>query len=103
MISGNGGELYQTLLDGELDAAIIPQPPFAIPKVYDWCTLREERLIVVAPASTRRSPIPTPSWPRNRSFAHAALLGLGGSLTAISAKPASDPTSASNLIRLRRT
>src|SRR5262249_35803307 len=38
---------------GDLDAAIIPQPPFAIPKAYDWCTLREERLIVLAPASTR--------------------------------------------------
>ena len=53
MVSGTGGELYQRLLDGELDTAIIPQPTFAIPKVYDWCTLREERLIVVAPASTR--------------------------------------------------
>ena len=53
MVSGTGGELYQRLLDGELDTAIIPQPTFAIPKVYDWCTLREERLIVVAPTSTR--------------------------------------------------
>jgi DNA-binding transcriptional LysR family regulator len=53
MISGNGGELYQRLLDGDLDAAIIPQPSFAIPKVYDWRTLREERLVVVAPASIR--------------------------------------------------
>lgn len=53
MVSGNGAELYQKMLDGELDAAIIPQPPFAIPKAYDWFTLREERLIVLAPASTR--------------------------------------------------
>lgn len=53
MISGNGAELYQKVLDGEIDAAIIPQPPFAIPKAYDWCTLRTERLIVLAPASTR--------------------------------------------------
>jgi DNA-binding transcriptional LysR family regulator len=53
MISGNGAELYQKVLAGDLDAAIIPQPPFAIPKAYDWFTLREERLIVLAPASTR--------------------------------------------------
>jgi DNA-binding transcriptional LysR family regulator len=53
MVSGNGAELYQKILDGELDAAIIPRPPFAIPKAYDWFTLREERLIVLAPASTR--------------------------------------------------
>jgi DNA-binding transcriptional LysR family regulator len=53
MISGTGGELYPKILEGDLDAAIIPQPTFAIPKVYDWRLLREERLIVVAPASTR--------------------------------------------------
>jgi DNA-binding transcriptional LysR family regulator len=53
MISGNGAELYQKVLAGDLDAAIIPQPPFAIPKAYDWFMLREERLIVLAPASTR--------------------------------------------------
>jgi DNA-binding transcriptional LysR family regulator len=53
IVSGNGAELYQRMLAGELDAALIPQPPFAIPKAYDWFTLREERLIVLAPASTR--------------------------------------------------
>jgi DNA-binding transcriptional LysR family regulator len=53
IISGNGAELYQNLLEGELDAAIIPQPSFAIPKAYDWQVLREERLIVVAPGATR--------------------------------------------------
>jgi DNA-binding transcriptional LysR family regulator len=53
IISGNGAELYQSILEGELDAAIIPQPSFAIPKAYDWQVLREERLIVVAPAATR--------------------------------------------------
>ncbi len=53
MISGNGAELYQKVIDGDLDTAIIPQPPFAIPKAYDWRTLREERLVVVAPASVR--------------------------------------------------
>jgi DNA-binding transcriptional LysR family regulator len=53
MISGNGAELYQRVLDGDLDTAIIPQPPFAIPKRYDWRMLREERLIVLTPASIR--------------------------------------------------
>ena len=53
VISGNGPELYQKLLDGDLDAAIIPQPPFAIPKAYSWHVLREEQLVVLAPASTR--------------------------------------------------
>jgi DNA-binding transcriptional LysR family regulator len=53
IISGNGAELYQKLLEGDLDAAIIPQPSFAIPKAYDWRLLREERLVVVVPAATR--------------------------------------------------
>jgi DNA-binding transcriptional LysR family regulator len=51
MVSGNGAELYQKVIDGDLDAAIIPHPPFAMPKAYGWHMLREERL--VAPASTR--------------------------------------------------
>jgi DNA-binding transcriptional LysR family regulator len=53
MLSGNGAELYQKVLHGELDAAIISQPPFAVPKAYEWRTLREERLIVLAPKSGR--------------------------------------------------
>ena len=54
VISGNGAELYQTFVAGDLDAAIIPQPPFALPKSCDWRTLREERLVVVTPAAARR-------------------------------------------------
>ena len=102
MISGNGGELYQTLLDGELDAAIIPQPPFAIPKVYDWCTLREERLIVVAPASTRRRDphaiLASEPFIRPRRTSWVGRL-VDGYLRQAGIRP----TSASNLIRLRRT
>ena len=41
------------MLDGELDAAIIAQPPFAIPKACDWQVLREEPLIVLTPGSMR--------------------------------------------------
>jgi DNA-binding transcriptional LysR family regulator len=50
-------ELYAKVLDGELDAAIFPQPSFAIPKTCDWRLLRREALIVLAPASElRRDP-----------------------------------------------
>jgi DNA-binding transcriptional LysR family regulator len=44
-------DLYHQLLDGELDAAIIAQPPFAIPKAYEWRLLREELLMVLTPAA----------------------------------------------------
>jgi len=48
---GNSVELYSKVLAGDLDATIIAQPPFAIPKVCDWRALREEPLIVLTPAS----------------------------------------------------
>jgi DNA-binding transcriptional LysR family regulator len=54
---GTSAELYRKVLDGDdLDAAIITQPPFAIPKSCDWRMLRQERLIVLtrAPATGRK-------------------------------------------------
>jgi DNA-binding transcriptional LysR family regulator len=55
---GNSGELYRKVLDGDdLDAAVITEPPFAIPKSCAWRMLREEPLIVLtrAPARSRKS------------------------------------------------
>jgi DNA-binding transcriptional LysR family regulator len=53
---GDSGPLYRKVLDGDLDAAIIAQPPFAISKTCDWQLLREEPLIVLAraPAAFRK-------------------------------------------------
>ena len=49
---GTSGELYRKVVDGgDLDAAIIAQPPFAIPKSCDWCLLREQPLIVLTRAT----------------------------------------------------
>jgi DNA-binding transcriptional LysR family regulator len=51
MTGGIPGELYHKVLDGDLDAAIIARPPFAIPKAYDWRILREEPLVVLTRAA----------------------------------------------------
>jgi DNA-binding transcriptional LysR family regulator len=53
---GTSTQLYRRMLDGDLDAAIITRPPFAIPKSCDWQLLREEPLILLtqAPAPSRR-------------------------------------------------
>ena len=53
---GISAELYRKVLDGDLDTAIIAQPPFAIPKSCDWRLLREEPLILLtrAPAPSRK-------------------------------------------------
>jgi DNA-binding transcriptional LysR family regulator len=53
MIVGLSAELYHKVLAGDLDVALIAQPPFAIPKAYDWHLLREEPLVVLTPASSR--------------------------------------------------
>jgi DNA-binding transcriptional LysR family regulator len=51
MLRCTSAEAYRRVLDGDLDAAIIIQPPFAIPKSCDWRVFREEPLIVLAPAA----------------------------------------------------
>ncbi|KQX97825.1 LysR family transcriptional regulator [Rhodanobacter sp. Root480] len=48
---GYSADLYRTVESGELDAAIVLQAPFALPKTCDWQLLREEPLVVLAPAS----------------------------------------------------
>ncbi|UNK42683.1 LysR family transcriptional regulator [Luteimonas sp. S4-F44] len=46
---GYSAELYADVERGDLDAAIVLQAPFALPKTCDWEVLREEPLIVLAP------------------------------------------------------
>ena len=51
---GHSRGLYRKVLDGDdLDAAVITEPPFAIPKSCAWRMLREEPLIVLTRASAR--------------------------------------------------
>jgi DNA-binding transcriptional LysR family regulator len=42
-------DLYQKVLTGELDAAILVQPPFELPKACGWTQLRKEPLTVISP------------------------------------------------------
>jgi DNA-binding transcriptional LysR family regulator len=42
-------DLYHNVLRGDLDAAIIVQPRFAVPKTCSWMTLRIEPLVVLTP------------------------------------------------------
>jgi DNA-binding transcriptional LysR family regulator len=46
---GISGELYKKVADGELDAAVIVEPQFALPKICEWATWREEPLVMLAP------------------------------------------------------
>ncbi|WP_299842824.1 LysR substrate-binding domain-containing protein [uncultured Paracoccus sp.] len=46
---GPSAELYQGVLAGNLDAALIVRPQFPIPKSAGWLGLRDEPLILIAP------------------------------------------------------
>lgn len=46
---GNSGVLYQRVTNGTLDAAVIVEPQFALPKSCEWRVLVEEPLCVLAP------------------------------------------------------
>jgi len=47
---GYSAELYRAVESGELDAALVLQAPYNLPKTCDWQLLREEPLVVIAPA-----------------------------------------------------
>lgn len=48
--SGASAALYTAVETGNLDAAFVLEAPFPLPKTSDWLMLREEPLIVLAPA-----------------------------------------------------
>ncbi|ATY34755.1 LysR family transcriptional regulator [Sphingomonas psychrotolerans] len=55
--SGNSAQLYAQVEAGNLDAAFVLEAPYLLPKTSDWMVLREEPLIVLAPARlAHRSP-----------------------------------------------
>jgi DNA-binding transcriptional LysR family regulator len=54
---GYSAELYRAVDSADLDAALVLQAPYALPKTCDWQLLREEPLIVIAPHNaTSRDP-----------------------------------------------
>ncbi|MEX3843447.1 LysR family transcriptional regulator [Paraburkholderia sp. BR10882] len=53
--AGTSMELFEALQRGEVDVAICLHPAFALPKTYDWHLLREEPIVVLAPAKFARA------------------------------------------------
>jgi DNA-binding transcriptional LysR family regulator len=51
IVSGNSAQLYAQIEAGNLDAAFVLEAPYPLPKTSDWIVLREEPLIVIAPAA----------------------------------------------------
>jgi len=46
---GTSMDLYERVIDGDLDAAIIVAPPFRMPKTCDWRPIRTESLLLIRP------------------------------------------------------
>ena len=49
VVSNGSVELCRMVASGELDAAVVVEPQFAIPKTCEWRPLMDEPLVVVAP------------------------------------------------------
>ena len=47
---GTSHELYHQVVTGKVDAALLVEPPFKLPKPFIWHTLRIEPLVLLAPA-----------------------------------------------------
>jgi DNA-binding transcriptional LysR family regulator len=54
VVPGTSVDLYRRVQEGDLDAAILVQPPFTWPKTCAWETLRRERLVVLTSTELRR-------------------------------------------------
>lgn len=57
MQPGSSVDLYHRVVEGELDAALIVRPQFAIPKSTGWLTIRDEPLVFIA---AERAPVRPP-------------------------------------------
>jgi len=50
---GTSTSLFRKVVDGDLDAALLIQPMFDLPKSCGWHTMREESLVLLTPASMK--------------------------------------------------
>lgn len=55
LLSGLSAELFSKVEDGELDAALITEPPYAVPPQYQWQAYDLEPFFVAAPKGTEAS------------------------------------------------
>lgn len=82
--SGTSAQLFVDVETGKLDAALVLEAPYPLPKTCDWLLLREEPLIVLAPrALADRDPLtllreePLIRYDRNQWGGRAADVYLG--------------------------
>jgi len=55
IVPGTSADLYERVTKGELDAAVIVEPHFKMPKSLEWLPIREEPLVLLTPAKMRKA------------------------------------------------
>lgn len=56
LLPGTSAELYNSLLEEKIDAAILVKPPFPIPKTLHWELIRSEPFVLLAPSDLANVP-----------------------------------------------
>ncbi|WDZ79228.1 LysR family transcriptional regulator (plasmid) [Ensifer adhaerens] len=56
LLPGTSAELYNSVLEEKIDAAILVKPPFPIPKTLHWELIRSEPFVLLAPPNLTHIP-----------------------------------------------
>ncbi|MCO5089764.1 LysR family transcriptional regulator [Bosea sp. (in: a-proteobacteria)] len=57
VVPGTSKNLYADILGGDIDAAVVVEPPFPLPKTCGWQMFREEPLVLITPAAMERTEV----------------------------------------------
>jgi len=57
LLPGTSTELYQSVIDERIDAAILVKPPFEIPKTLEWHRVRSEQFVLLTPMEFADRPV----------------------------------------------
>lgn len=78
LLPGTSAELYQSLTEDRIDAAILVKPPFALPKTLEWTPIRSEPYVLFAP--TECAGLDPAALLRERPFIRYDRTNWGGRL-----------------------
>lgn len=57
LLAGQSGQFAHMVARGELDAAVVTEPPFAVPAGLKWTPFYEEPLVLIASPDVARKPV----------------------------------------------
>ena len=78
LLPGTSAELYNSVLEEKIDAAILVKPPFPIPKTLHWELIRSEPFVLLAPPDLAN--IPADRLLREQPFIRYDRSNWGGRL-----------------------